>query len=355
MEKQVRFCTAADGVRIAYATYGPSDGYPLIFVPGWVSHLEIDEFIWDIAVEGILEATENAFRIARYDKRGTGLSQRGDVGLTVDDRVKDIDAVADALKWRRFALDGVSEGGPVVMAYAARNPRRVSHLIVYGSFASFHMEQSTAEERAEIDAVLGVVESSWGVGASIFTARLLAGASVGDTAKFTELQRQGASAKDAAALLRMNVDIDIVDELPNIKAPTLVVHGKQDQAVPIELGREIAQRIPNAQFFAHGGGHYPASEYRQAIFGTIATFLRDTGAIAKPAAPSKTVAAPASAPVTTVIFTDIERNTEILQRLGDAAWRKLLREHETITREQRRPVRHGCHDGVTHRGIGVGG
>jgi class 3 adenylate cyclase len=151
-----------------------------------------------------------------------------------------------------------------------------------------------------------------------------------------ELQREGASAKDAAALLRMNIAINILDELPNIKAPTLVVHGKQDQAVPIELGREIAQRIPNAQFFAHGGGHYPAPEYREAIFGTMAKFLADTGAIAGRTSPPRTVTATASAPVTTVVFTDIERNTEMLLQLGDAAWRELLREHESITRAQLR-------------------
>lgn len=337
MEKQIRYCTAADGVRIAYATYG-SGGYPLILVPGWVSHLDIDAFLWDLVPDALLEISKGAITVIRYDKRGTGLSQRGDVDLTVDSRVKDIEAVADALKLRRFALDGVSEGGPVAMAYAAKYPRRVSHLIVYGSFAA---GAGGAVDADAAEAMLQLIGSQWGLATDIFTARLLAGASVEDVRNFTRLQRKGASAEDAVALMRMNMTIDIRDRLTSIKAPTLVIHGRQDEAVPFEYGREIAQLIPNARFVAHDGGHYPTEQYRPAIFGAIIDFLGD---VARPKGLSASSSAdaspePSAARLTTIVFTDLERNTDILQRLGDAAWRDLLREHERITRDQLK--RHG--------------
>ena len=330
MEKQVRFCTASDGVQIAYATYG--SGYPLILVPGWVSHLDIDEFLWDGVVEGLLEATGHSLMIARFDKRGTGLSQRGVADLSVEARLRDIEAVADALKLRRFALDGISEGGPIATAYAARYPRRVSHLIVYGSFAR-GVGDSMGDDAGE--ALLKLVKAEWGLASSVFTNRLLAGASAEDVRRFAHLQKEGVTADDAAALLKMNFSLDIRDLLPAIKAPTLVIHGRNDDAVPFERGRELARLIPNARFVAHDGGHYVGGESAALVRRTIAEFLSDVTAPAS--AHADPVPAPSSpseskGEVVTIVFTDVERNTEILQRLGDAAWRDLLREHERITR-----------------------
>lgn len=331
MEKQVRFCTASDGVRIAYATYG--SGYPLILVPGWVSHLDIDEFLWDSVVEGLLEATGHSLMVARFDKRGTGLSQRAVPDLSVEARLRDIEAVADALKLRRFALDGISEGGPIATAYAARYPRRVSHLIVYGSFAR-GLGDMMGEAGAE--AMFSLIKSEWGLASSVFTLRLLAGASAEDIRSFAHLQQEGVTADDAVALLRMNVALDIRDQLPAIKARTLVIHGRNDEAVPFERGRELAQLIPNARFLAHDGGHYVGGESAAQVMRAIAEFLSDV------TTPASVIADPPPAPsppvgtkreVVTIVFTDVERNTEILQRLGDVVWRDLLREHERITRD----------------------
>ncbi|MBI2724072.1 MAG: alpha/beta fold hydrolase [Chloroflexi bacterium] len=339
MEKQIRYCTASDGVRIAYTTYGPSTGYPLIFVPGWVSHLDHDAFIWDLLPQALIALTGGGLQIARYDKRGTGLSQRG-VDLSLEARSRDIDAVADALNWQRFALDGVSEGGPIAMAYAATRPQRVSHLIVYGAFAR-GLGDSIGAEAAE--AMLQLIASQWGLASDIFTNRLMAGASAEDIRRFGELQRQGATAEDATALLRMNSAIDLVDVLPTIEAPTLVAHGREDQAVPFERGREIAQLIPNARFVAHAGGHYPKPQDSAVVLEAIVDFLADVTTTAPgPSGDVRSAPADVSVPdpaprhprLVTIVFTDIERNTEILRRLGDAAWRQLLREHERITRDQ---------------------
>jgi class 3 adenylate cyclase len=332
MEKTVRFCTASDGVRIAYATYG--SGYPLILVPGWVSHLDIDDFLWDAVVEGLLDATGHSLMIARFDKRGTGLSQRGDVGLSVESRLHDIEAVEDALKLRRFALDGISEGGPIATAYAARYPRRVSHLIVYGSFARGLGD--ALGDQAAADAMFSLIKSEWGLASSVFTLRLLGGASAEDIRKFAHLQKEGVTADDAIALLRMNFSLDIRDQLPSIKAPTLVIHGRNDEAVPFERGRELAQLIPNARFLAHDGGHYAGGDAAESVLRAVAEFLSDVTVpahVAPDPPPARTPEAAIKRDVVTIVFTDIERNTEILQRLGDAAWRDLLREHERMTRD----------------------
>lgn len=268
--------------------------------------------------------------ITRFDKRGTGLSQRGpNLDLSIESRLRDIEAVADALKLRRFALDGISEGGPTAMAYAAAYPRRVSHLIVYGAFA-----QGIILEEAEMSALLKVIEIEWGLASSMFTTRLLAGASEEDIRSFSELQLKGVSREDALALMKMNMSIDIRHLLPSIKAPTLVIHGRKDDAVPFDRGREVAQLIPNARFLAHDHGHYVGGEAQRQVFGAVAEFLSDvTAPRAAKAKPPPSQRPVPKGDVVTIVFTDVERNTEILQRLGDAAWRDLLREHERITRE----------------------
>jgi class 3 adenylate cyclase/alpha-beta hydrolase superfamily lysophospholipase len=314
MEKEIRFCTASDGVRIAYATYGA--GYPLILVPGWVSHLDIDAFLWDRVVEGLLAATGNMIMVARFDKRGTGLSQRGDVDLSVDARTRDIDAVANALGLERFALDGISEGGPIALAYAARNPERVSHLLVYGSFA----RQLFGDEETEL--VLKMIASEWGLATSMFTTRLLAGASAEDVRKFAHLQVEGATQEDALALIRTNRDIDIRDLLPKIVAPTLIIHGRNDDAVPFERGRELAQSIPNARFFAHDYGHYVGGEAAVSVYRAIGEFLSD---VATPGSAAQPPVAPATAGTAVILFTDIAESTSLTERMGDTGFRSASR------------------------------
>src|SRR3990172_1496261 len=123
-DHNIRFCTAADGVRIAYATYG--SGYPFIWVPGWISHLELDWIFWQPWVE----PWSKDYMVVRYDKRGTGLSDRHQEDLSIEARLRDLEAVVDGLKLKRLALYGISEGGPIAIAYAAEHLLRVSHLVL---------------------------------------------------------------------------------------------------------------------------------------------------------------------------------------------------------------------------------
>ena len=132
MEQQIRFCTTSDGVRIAYATVG--EGPPLVRVLGWCTHLEFELKArdWDTSTWGALSRNH---RLVRYDGRGFGLSDRDVKSFPLDNKVRDLEAVVDALELPRFSLLGTSEGGPTAITYAVRHPERVSHLVLYGSFA----------------------------------------------------------------------------------------------------------------------------------------------------------------------------------------------------------------------------
>jgi pimeloyl-ACP methyl ester carboxylesterase len=245
LKHDIRFCTTSDGVRIAYETHG--QGYPLVIVPGWISHLELDEFLAGPAVE----YWSRDMTVIRYDKRGTGLSDRDVRDMSFDARVKDLEAVVDALGLERFAIDGVSEGGPIAVTYAANNPGRVSHLILYGTYA--HGGAFAWEEALE--PLTAMVRAQWGLATSMFTDMLLPDATPDERRQFAQLQREGASADDAIMLLESLKDIDVRPLLPAITARTLVIHGKHDQAIPYEQGRELAAGIRGASFITLEGGH----------------------------------------------------------------------------------------------------
>ena len=133
MDQQIRFCTAKDGVRLAYATAGT--GYPHVKVANWLSHLEYDleSPVWGHLFQAL--AAEHA--LVRYDERGTGLSDRDVVSMSFADWVTDLETVVDAARLERFDVLGISQGGPAALAYAARHPERVRNLILYGTFATF--------------------------------------------------------------------------------------------------------------------------------------------------------------------------------------------------------------------------
>src|SRR3990172_8880218 len=169
MEQQIRFCTSADGVRIAYATVG--EGPPLVLVPGWVSHLELT---WEnSAVRQGYELLAEHFLLIRYDKRGTGLSDRGVTDFSLEAPLRDLEAVVQSLKLRRFSLYAISEGGPLAIAYDARQPRRVTRLALYGSLA-----RGSAWPKETIDALAALVRVQWGLASETMNNIFTPGASL---------------------------------------------------------------------------------------------------------------------------------------------------------------------------------
>jgi DNA-binding SARP family transcriptional activator/pimeloyl-ACP methyl ester carboxylesterase len=247
---KVQFCRTSDGVRIAYACAG--EGPPLVWAAHWMSHLAFswESPIWRHWTEEFVQ--DHAF--VHYDERGNGLSDWSVPAFSVEAFVRDLEAVVDALGFDQFTLLGSSKGGSTAIAYAALHPERVSRLILYGTFAQgprIRGDRAAIETR---EAIVTLTQQGWAQDnpayRQILTSLLLPDASTEEMGWFNELQRVSSSAANAAALLRSLGDVDVVDYLPAVAAPTLVLHCRGDAAVPFEQGRLIASRIPNARFVA---------------------------------------------------------------------------------------------------------
>jgi len=244
---EVQFCRTSDGVRIAYARVG--DGPPLVWAAHWLSHLAFswESPIWRHWTEEF--AKDHSF--VHYDERGNGLSDWDNPTFSVDAFVRDLEAVVDALGFDRFALIGSSKGGATAMAYAARHPERVSHLVLCGAYAQGWRVWGNDAEIERREAIITLTRQGWAQDnpafRQILTSLLLPDATVEEMGSFNDLQRISASAENAARLLQSSGDVNVLDLLPGIVAPTLVLHCREDAAMPFAQGRLIASRIPRAR------------------------------------------------------------------------------------------------------------
>lgn len=263
IDQHIQFCTTVDGVRIGYSLVG--HGPFLVFPPGWVSHLQ---FQWEHpSTREYLEKGTRNQTFLFYDKHGCGLSERDRAEFTLESEVRPLEAVIDHLKLNRFALFGFSQGGPIAIAYAIKHPRRVSHLILYDSYARGEAI-STEEVRKSFTSL---IRSAWGVGSKTMADIFLPGGDVSALKWFARLQREAATAEMAAKLLDLTYNLDVTDLLPRLRVPTLVIHRKGAKAIPFQLGREMASMIPNSRFVPlEGSTHLP-------FFGDADTVLRITG------------------------------------------------------------------------------
>jgi pimeloyl-ACP methyl ester carboxylesterase/class 3 adenylate cyclase len=321
MPREIRYCTAPDGVRIAYSVEGDAGLPPLVWIPGWVSHLETDGQTRDAF--GITD-TLKPVRFITLDKRGTGLSSRNVGDFSPEARIADIAAVVDHIGLEKFALAGWSEGGPVAIGFAARHPERVTKLVIVGSFANGGGLTGSEEMR---HALLAVVKAEWGMGSKLMSEFFVDADSFATPAEFAAYQLLAANPTDAHAALQATAALDMRPLLGQIQAPTLVVHTREDRAVPIELGQEVAAGIRGARFISFPGAHVPSLDNWKLMNAAIVEFVTE-------GAPAATVGkTPALGGTRTVLFTDIVGHTEMMQRLGDAKGREVLREHERITRD----------------------
>ncbi len=249
MDQQIRFCTAPDGVRIAYSRHGR--GVPLVRAAHWLSHLEFDwrSPIW----RHWLEALGESFTVLRYDERGCGLSDWDVEDFSFAAWVSDLETVVDAAGLERFALLGVSQGAAVAIAYAMRHPERVERLVIYGGYLrGRNRREPTPQAIEEHEAVIALTAVGWGrdnpVYRRIFTSRFIPGGTPEQMDWYDELQRVSTSPENAARFLRAFGEVDVVDIAPLVSAPTLVLHLRDDGAVPFEEGRLVAGQIPGARF-----------------------------------------------------------------------------------------------------------
>ena len=271
-------CRAADGVRLAVAEVGR--GLPLVRAPTWFNHLEHE---WQVSFRGQLyQFLAERLRLIRYDGRGSGLSERYVPELSFDTLGRDLQAVVDTLQLSRYALLGISQGAPVAIAHAARHPERVAKIILNGAFALGRNKRGSAKDRETGQAYLTLMRHGWGDEHSAFLRSFcmlyFPGLSIAQIRALADLQRMAMSA-DAAIRMRMACDdIDVVDLLKQVSAPTLVLHSRYDNAVPFEEGQRLAAALPNARFVAlESENHVPVpGEPAWPIFlAEIDAFLRD--------------------------------------------------------------------------------
>jgi len=264
-EQAIRFFRDTSGARIAYATVGEG---PLILCPAWwVSHVERD---WQHAgFRRFFTRLADGFRVVRYDRPGTGLSDRDVPPRTQADEVQLLATLADALGDSQFSIFAVSCAGPVALTYAATHQERVSRLCLYGSYAN-GADIATPDLR---DALDNLVKAHWGLGSMALTAIFLPGASPQESEDFSRNQRDWANAAQAAQLLRLSCEMDAVDVLSCVRTEALVIHRRKDRAIPLEAGQRLAAELPHARLMTLDGDiHLPWID-GDAIADTVHSFL----------------------------------------------------------------------------------
>ena len=248
--QEIRFCMTNDEVSIAYAKTG--SGYPLVKAANWLNHLD---FEWDSPVwRHWLRELAKHHTFIRYDERGNGLSDWDIKDGSFEAWVHDLETVVDAAGVEKFALMGISQGGPVAIAYAVRHPERVSHLILFGAYRCGRNNRDHSDKAREArHALKTLMRFDWGRSnaafSQLFTNRFLPENATPEHQRwFNDLQRMSATGENAAWIMEECDNTDVRPLLASVAVPTAVFHSERDQVVPIEEGRLLAAEIPNARF-----------------------------------------------------------------------------------------------------------
>jgi pimeloyl-ACP methyl ester carboxylesterase/DNA-binding winged helix-turn-helix (wHTH) protein len=246
--QKIRSFVTQDGVNIAYSQCGA--GPPLVKAANWLNHLEF-EWRSPIWAHWVTELTRH-HTLYRYDERGNGLSDWNIKDFSFQAWVRDFEQLIDTIQLDRFVLLGISQGGAVAVSYAARHPERVSKLILYGAFSRGWMVRNTPDEIERRNALLTLVRLGWGKDNPAFrqlwTTLFMPQATPEQSDWFNELQRVTTSPDNAVQLMLEAGKINVVDLLPSVKCPALVLHSGEDAAIPVTEGRLLAARIPTAKF-----------------------------------------------------------------------------------------------------------
>jgi class 3 adenylate cyclase/pimeloyl-ACP methyl ester carboxylesterase len=255
--QDIYFCTAPDGVQLAYSKIG--QGPALVKTGNWMTHLEYDleSPIWRHLYREL--AKHNT--LIRYDTRGNGLSDRTVEDISFEAFVRDLETVVDAAHVPRFALFGISQGCSVAISYAVRHPERVTHMILLGGYALGRKKR--ARSAAELDegaAMLTLMRVGWGqenpAFRQLFTSQFMPGATKEQADWFNELQRITVSPETAVRIIEATDETDVTALLPQVTVPTLVMHARDDARVPFEAGRRMAAGIPGARFVTLQGRNH---------------------------------------------------------------------------------------------------
>lgn len=318
--EQIRTRYAKHGdIHVAYQVFGEGD-VDLIFVPGFISHIEN---YWDEPnLARWLRRLGSFSRTILFDKQGTGLSDRVSKIPSLDVRMDDVCSVMDAEGIEKAAIFGISEGGSLATLFSATHPDRSRALILFGAFAQFTSWMPTQEA---MENFFQYIDSDWGRGESL----QMFAPTMEDNPAFKQwwgkFERLGGSPGAVKTLILMNSRIDIADILPSVNVPSLVIHRKDDIAVDVEAGRLLADLMPNAKYIELSGvDHIPwVGENSNQILDEMSIFLTGDW----PPMETERI-------LTTVLFTDIVESTRRVVGMGDQRWRNLLERHHDIVREE---------------------
>jgi class 3 adenylate cyclase len=307
-------------VNIAYQVFG--DGpIDIVFIAGFVSHVDL---VWeDPLLRRFFERLSSFARVINFDKRGQGASDPVAGAPILEERMDDVRAVMDAAGSDRAALFTVSEGGPLGMLFSATYPERVSALILYGTLVkgtySDDYPYAPSPEMWEV-----YLDMQWGAGLS---ANLLAPSHALDeefVQRWARFERMSSSPGMVRQILRMCSEVDARDVLPTVAVPTLILHRRGDETIPVEVGRYMAERIPNAKYVELAGDDH-------------LWFVGDIDPVIEETEEFLTGARSAVEPdrvLATVMFTDIIDSTRRGAELGDRRWRDLVERHDTLVRRE---------------------
>jgi DNA-binding winged helix-turn-helix (wHTH) protein/pimeloyl-ACP methyl ester carboxylesterase len=254
--QEIHFCTTADRVRIAYALAGK--GRPILKAANWLNHLEYD---WKSPVwSHLLQWMASDHQLIRYDARGNGLSDWSVNDVSFEAYLRDLESVAEASGVGRFALFGISQGVAVCIAYAAKYPERVSRLVLYGGFARGRRIRGTLDDIEQAEALITLMRTGWGqenpAFRQVFTSMFLPGGTPEQMQWFNDLQKTTTSPNNAVRMRFVSDTLDVSNLLAQVKAPTLVLHCKDDAVQPFSEGMFIAAGIPGARFVALEGRNH---------------------------------------------------------------------------------------------------
>lgn len=321
MTPETRYAKSGE-VNIAYQVVGEGE-VDLLFVPGWVSHIE---YAWEEPTFApFLERMASFSRLILLDRRGTGLSDPVDQLPTLEERMDDLVAVLDAAGSERSFLFGISESGPMCILFAATYPERTAGLLLCNTFATNMRSEDHpwAMSHEAWDQLQQLVDESWGTG---ITARIFAPSRADDEAfvrSWARFERRAVSKGAMRKIFGMISDTDVRRVLPSITVPTLVVHRTGDQGTRVEGGRYLAEHIPGASIVeVPGKDHFPWVGDTEAILEEVEQFVTGTRSAAQP-----------ERILATVLFLDIVDSTRHLAEWGDRRWRELLGQFYSILRE----------------------
>ena len=323
MQPETRYAKSGD-VHIAYQVFGEGP-FDLVFVPGWISHLDM---VWENPLSSWFFRRLASFsRVICFDKRGTGMSDRDALAPALEVRMDDVRAVMDAAGSERAALYGLSEGGPLAIVFAATYPERVSALVLNATVARATEAPDYPEGahmRAVIDQFCEIIDSGWGQGRTLSLFAPSHATSDRALREWGRVERAVTSPGAARAYMRILYDIDVRPVVPAVRVPTLVIHRTDDRTVPVALGRWLARNLPGARYVElPGDDHIPWLGDATSLLDEVQEFLTGTRGEGE-----------VDRVLATVLFTDIVGSTEHAAQVGDHRWREVLDRHDAVVRQQ---------------------